>query len=256
MIIFNKLNEIDRLWSVEELFVLSLNERKLIFSKMNQHLESMNVEDRIMWAAKYLPKQFMLSSSFGIQSSVSLHLITRYFPNIPIVLIDTGYLFPETYRFIDRLKKNMKLNLYVFRATKSAAWQEARYGKLWEQGAIGIKRYNWINKVKPMHYALKTLRIKTWFAGLRRDQSNSRKMLSIITIQNGVFKFLPIIDWNDQKIHRYIRKYDLEYHPLKDQGYVSMGDIHTTHKKVLGMRDEDTRFFGLQRECGLHISDE
>lgn len=255
MIIFDQFIQINRVWSIEDFYVLSLNKQKLLFHKINKYLESINVEDRIIWAIKYLPKQLMLSSSFGIQSSVSLHLITRFLPSIPIVLIDTGYLFPETYRFIDKLKKTMKLNLYVFRSHRSAAWQEARYGRLWEQGIIGIEQYNLINKIQPMKQALKKLQIKTWISGLRREQSNSRKMLPVITIQNGVFKFLPIIDWNEQQINRYIEKYDLEYHPLKNKGYVSIGDVHTTHKKTIGMTDEDTRFFGLKRECGLHIQD-
>lgn len=81
----------------------------------------------------------MLSSSFGIQAAVSLHLVNQICPNIPVILTDTGYLFPETYRFIDELTDKLKLNLKVYRATESAAWQEARYGKLWEQGLKALK---------------------------------------------------------------------------------------------------------------------
>lgn len=255
MIISNQLNKINRLWNIEDLYDVSLNKKRLVFNEINQYLESISSDDRVRWAIRYLPNPSMLSSSFGIQSSVSLHLMTRYLPDIPVVLIDTGYLFPETYRFVDQLTKKMQLNLHVFSSEKSAAWQEARYGKLWEQGVTGIKQYNLINKIKPMRRALKALKIKTWFAGLRRNQANSRKTLSIIDIQNGVFKFLPIVDWSDNQLHQYIHQYNLDYHPLRDQGYVSIGDVHTTRKKDPGMKDEDTRFFGLQRECGLHVSD-
>lgn len=255
MIKFDSLNKINRFWNIEDFYALSLNEQKLLFNSINKYLESIKAEDRIIWAIKYLPKQFILSSSFGIQSVVSLHLITRYFSNIPVVLIDTGYLFPETYRFIDRLKEKMQLNLCVFRADESSAWQEARYGKLWEKGTEGISQYNLINKIKPMSCALKALKVKTWLAGLRRNQSSSRKNLSVMTIQKAVFKFLPIVDWDDNQICNYITQYNLDHHPLQGKGYVSLGDIHTTHKKKYGMKDEDTRFFGLQRECGLHVSD-
>ncbi len=78
-----------------------------------------------------------------------------------MILTDTGYLFPETYRFIDELTDKLKLNLKVYRATESAAWQEARYGKLWEQGVEGIEKYNDINKVEPMNRALKELNAQT-----------------------------------------------------------------------------------------------
>lgn len=250
-----QLDKINRIWSIQDFNILHQSKKKFVFQKINKYLESLTTEDRIMWAIQYLPKQMMLSSSFGAQSSVSLHLITRYYPKIPVILIDTGYLFPETYRFIDRLTKKMNLNLHVFKSNKSSAWQEARYGKLWEQGVQGIDRYNLINKIQPMHYALKQLRITTWFAGLRRAQSYTRKSLSVMSIQDKVFKFLPIIDWSDHQIHQYINKHNLEYHPLYNQGYVSIGDIHTTRKKDSGMKDEDTRFFGLKRECGLHHLD-
>lgn len=248
----NKLYKVNRIWHVADFINLHMDKKKLILNKINEYLESLNAEDRISWAGKFLPKKFMLSSSFGAQSSISLHLITRFYPKIPIVLIDTGYLFPETYRFVDQLKKEMKLNLYVFKSNQSPAWQEARYGKLWEQGITGISKYNLINKIKPMHHALKKLKISTWFSGLRRTQSNSRMNLPIIDIKHGIFKFLPIIDWSDQKIHQYMDQNRLPYNPLWKKGYVSIGDIHTTKKKEFGMKDEDTRFFGLKRECGLH----
>ncbi len=183
---------------------------------------------------------------------MSLHLVNQIHPDIPVILTDTGYLFPETYRFIDELTDKLKLNLKVYRATESAAWQEARYGKLWEQGVEGIEKYNDINKVEPMNRALKELNAQTWFAGLRREQSGSRANLPVLAIQRGVFKVLPIIDWNNRTIYQYLQKHGLKYHPLWDEGYLSVGDTHTTRKWEPGMAEEETRFFGLKRECGLH----
>lgn len=78
-----------------------------------------------------------------------------------MILTDTGYLFPETYQFIDELTDTLKLNLQVYRAKESAARQEARYGKLWEQGVEGIEKYNDINKVEPMNRALQELNAQT-----------------------------------------------------------------------------------------------
>ncbi|MBP2168062.1 phosphoadenosine phosphosulfate reductase [Erwinia toletana] len=227
-------------------------ERVMALAEVNTQLEKLSAEERVSWALENLPGDFVLSSSFGIQAAVSLHLVTRQKPDIPVILTDTGYLFAETYQFIDSLTEKLDLNLKVFRAEQSAAWQEARYGKLWEQGVEGIEKYNQINKVEPMNRALETLGGQTWFAGLRRDQSGSRAHLPVLAIQRGVFKILPIIDWDNKQVYQYLQQNGLSYHPLWDEGYLSVGDTHTTRKWEPGMAEEETRFFGLKRECGLH----
>lgn len=227
-------------------------ERVMALAEVNNKLEKLSAEERVSWALEHLPGDFVLSSSFGIQAAVSLHLVTRQQPDIPVILTDTGYLFPETYQFIDSLTEKLDLNLKVFRAEQSAAWQEARYGKLWEQGVEGIEKYNQINKVEPMNRALQTLGGQSWFAGLRRDQSGSRAHLPVLAIQRGVFKILPIIDWDNRQVYQYLQQNGLSYHPLWDEGYLSVGDTHTTRKWEPGMAEEETRFFGLKRECGLH----
>lgn len=227
-------------------------DRVLQLAETNSQLEKLSAEARVAWALENLPGEYVLSSSFGIQAAVSLHLVNQVRPDIPVILTDTGYLFPETYQFIDQLVDKLKLNLQVFRAEQSPAWQEARYGKLWEQGVEGIEKYNLINKVEPMNRALETLGGQTWFAGLRREQSGSRANLPVLAVQRGVFKILPIIDWDNRKIYQYLTEHGLSYHPLWEQGYLSVGDTHTTQKWEPGMSEEETRFFGLKRECGLH----
>lgn len=131
-------------------------DRVLALAEINAQLETLSAEERVAWALENLPGEYVLSSSFGIQAAVSLHLVNQIRPDIPVILTDTGYLFPETYQFIDELTDKLKLNLKVYRAGESPAWQEARYGKLWEQGVEGIEKYNDINKVEPMNRALKS----------------------------------------------------------------------------------------------------
>jgi phosphoadenosine phosphosulfate reductase len=218
----------------------------------SDHLTTASAQDRILWAHNLFGQGLVLSSSFGIQSAVSLHLATSVIPDIPVILIDTGYLFPETYRFIDELTERLHLNLKVYRSLHSPAWQESRYGKLWEQGLDGIVKYNAINKVEPMQRALQKLQATAWLAGLRRDQSDSRKDLKVVSQQDGRAKIHPILDWSNKQIHDYLKTHDLPYHPLWEQGYLSVGDTHTTRKWEEGMTEEETRFFGLKRECGLH----
>jgi phosphoadenosine phosphosulfate reductase len=225
----------------------------LDLDSLNAELRPLRAEDRVALAIERLPGQHLMSSSFGAQAAVSLHLLTRARPQIPVILIDTGYLFPETYRFIDLLTERLDLNLKVYRSASSPAWEEARHGKLWERGQEGIERYNRIHKVEPMERALRELRAGTWFAGLRREQSASRAAIEPVQLTGaGRFKVHPIFDWTDHDIYRYLRQHDLPYHPLWEQGYVSIGDWHTTRSLREAADANGTRFFGLKRECGLH----
>lgn len=218
----------------------------------NQELATVGAEQRVAWTLENFPGRVVLTSSFGAQSAVCLHMVTQQQPDIPVVLVDTGYLFPETYRFIDELSERLSLNIHIYRAELSAAWQEARYGKLWEQGVEGIDRYNRFNKVEPMQRALKDLKAAAWISGLRRQQAKSRQNLDVLLWRNGRCKVHPLIDWTDRDVYRYLSQYNLPYHPLWHQGYVSIGDTHTTRRLLDGMTEEETRFFGLKRECGLH----
>ncbi|WP_266168186.1 phosphoadenylyl-sulfate reductase [Dyella subtropica] len=221
-------------------------------AELNAWLATQSAEQRVAWALEHAPGTHVLSSSFGAQAAVSLHLVTQQRSNLPVVLVDTGYLFPETYQFIDELAECLSLNLKVYRSLLSPAWMESRYGQLWDQGVEGIDRYNQLRKVEPMQRALTELGAGSWFAGLRRGQSRSRESIAFVERRNERWKFHPIADWSDRDIGQYLQRHDLPYHPLWEQGYVSIGDTHTTRRWEPGMDAEDTRFFGLKRECGLH----
>lgn len=218
----------------------------------NDQLEHLEAEDRVRIALEHFDDQIVLTSSFGAQAAVMLHLITQQKPSIPVVLVDTGYLFPETYRFIDELSDRLKLNLKVHRAEMTAAWQEARYGKLWEQGLDGLNKYNDINKVQPMRKALESLNAEAWFSGIRRAQSSSRQERKIVEEQNGRIKIHPIADWDNRQVHFYLKENNLPYHPLWEQGYMSIGDWHSSSPVTAETNEEESRFGGLKRECGLH----
>lgn len=231
---------------------LRLSNDQQALAAINLAHAAMSVEARVAWALEHAPGEAVLSSSFGAQSAVSLHLITRQQPTIPVVLIDTGYLFAETYRFVDELTERLSLNLKVYRSRIGISWMEARYGRLWEQGIEGLDRYNGIRKVEPMQRALDELHAGTWFAGLRRTQARSRADIDFVEHRNGRWKFHPLADWTDRDVGMYLKRHELPYHPLWDEGYVSIGDTHTSRRWEPGMDAEDTRFFGLKRECGLH----
>lgn len=232
--------------------LISAAEDDRALAELNVWLDAKSAGDRIEWAIETLPGQHVMSSSFGAQSAALLHLATGHKADMPVVLVDTGYLFPETYRFADALTERLSLNLQVVRSKIGIAWMEARFGRLWEQGLEGIERYNSLRKVEPMRRALAELGARTWIAGLRRAQSDSRRGIRVLELREGRWKLHPLADWSDRNVWDYAQSNHLPYHPLWEKGYVSIGDVHTTRALEGGMRAEDTRFFGLKRECGLH----
>ncbi|MGI9590367.1 MAG: phosphoadenylyl-sulfate reductase [Myxococcota bacterium] len=197
----------------------------------------------------------VLSTSFGIQSAVMLHLATRVAPDIPVVWVDTGYLPPETYRFAEELREQLDLNLHMVSSALSPARMEALFGRLWETGKVeDLDRYDRIRKVEPMKRALDELGATAWLAGLRADQTEHRRTLPVVGEQWGRAKYLPILDWSTRDLHRYLKAHDLPYHPLFYEGYATVGDVHTS--RPLGADDtdgRDTRFLGLKQECGIHL---
>jgi len=218
----------------------------------NNVVSRLPAEGRVLWATDIFGDKIVLSTSFGIQSPVMLHLVTRIIPDVPVIFIDTGYLFPETYLFAETVTKRLGLNLKTYNPIMTPARQEAMYGRLWEQGIEGLRKYSLINKVEPMDRALAELRGKIWLTGIRRSQSVSRQELDFVSLQNQTFKLAPILDWSDERVDEYLQTNNLPEHPLRQRGYVSVGDWHSTSVLEKDMTPEQTRFQGLKRECGLH----
>ena len=231
-------------------------ETALDLDAVNAELALANAEEVIRWAAGRFPGRVIMTSSFGTQAAVMLHLVTRVIPDIPIVFIDTGFHFPETYRFAEEMTRRLNLNLKVYQPEISSARMVALKGQLWDQGVEGMNEYDRIRKVEPMVRALKELAPAAWFAGLRAQQTDFRKTLRKVELdgKRGVYKIHPILDWTGKDVHDYLKKHELPYHPLHEQGYVSIGDWHSTRPITGEDADErSTRFRGLKQECGLHV---
>lgn len=221
---------------------------------LSAELESLKAGDRLRLLQERYGSRLVATTSFGIQAVVMLHLIHENAPEIPVVFIDTGYLFKETYQYIDEVTKRFpKLDLRVYQPAITAARMEALYGKLWEQGREGNDRYGIITKVEPMDRALKDIGGDVWLSGVRRSQSKTRASRSFAEQQKKTLKIYPILDWADAQVSIYTSQNDLPPHPLAAQGYVTMGDWHSTSPVVEGQDAEGTRFNGEKYECGLHL---
>ncbi|MEO1094813.1 MAG: phosphoadenosine phosphosulfate reductase [Cyanobacteria bacterium J06638_28] len=228
---------------------------KTVNQQLSPFLTHKDPKQIVSWAAKTFSEGSVMSTSFGIQSAVMLHLVTQVAPAIPVIWVDTGYLPAETYQFADGLTRRLRLNLKVYQSPLSPARMEALYGRLWaNQDVDSLNKYDQIRKVEPMQRALQELKATAWLAGLRADQTDHRKTLDVVTHQQGVYKVLPILNWNAKDVYYYLQTYDLPYHPMFDRGYVSVGDWHSSRPLMASDSDErDTRFHGLKQECGLHL---
>lgn len=229
--------------------------QRLNLQEVNQDVAQLSATDLVAWGARTFGEGLVLSTSFGIQSAVMLHLVTSVIPTIPVVWIDTGYLPSETYTFAEDLTQRLNLNLKVYQSPLSPARMEAIYGRLWEQADIeSLNRYDQIRKVEPMQRALKELGARAWLSGLRRDQTRFRQTLDPVTFDRNLYKIHPILGWSSKDIYEYLIAHDLPYHPYFDKGYVTVGDWHSSRPLTSSDENErDTRFQGLKQECGLHL---
>lgn len=222
--------------------------------QVNAELADADAPQVVRWAAKTFGERLVMTSSFGAQAAVMLHLVTREVPDIPVIFIDTGFHFPETYRFADAMTDRLGLNLKVYAPQLSPAWMVARHGRLWEKDTKeALDQYDRMHKLEPMQRALKELNVGAWLAGLRGGQTDHRKSLARVVRQDGFFKVHPILSWTTKDVHEYLKKHDLPYHPLYEQGYPSIGDWHSTFPIGEGQDERAGRFRGLKQECGLHL---
>ena len=214
----------------------------------------LSAENLLRWAADEFGDSLAVSTSFGIQSAVTLCLVTRVKPDIKVVWIDTGYLPDETYAYATTLAKQLNLNVHVYESTLSPAQMESEHGRLWESDDLeDLNLYDQIRKVEPMQRALKDLDVSGWVSGLRASQTEFRQRLPPLKRSGSQFRIHPILEWSNRDVYHFMQENDLPQHPLFHQGYVTVGDAHSSRPLELNDASErDTRFRGQKQECGLH----
>jgi len=226
---------------------------EVLLARARTELADADAATIVRWAAETFGRGLVVTSSFGAHSAVMLHLVSEHAPGTPVVLIDTGHLFLETYRFAHDLAERLDLDLRIFQPRMTAAHQEAIYGRLWEQGEEGVREYLRINKVEPLQRALREIRPAAWLSGVRAEQTDHRAELEIVSAQDGRVKVHPILKWRLSDVEAYLESKDLPHHPLHAQGYRSIGDVHSTLPTLPGQDPREGRILGAKRECGIHL---
>lgn len=222
-------------------------------AELSAELAALRAGERLRLLRERFGDRLVATTSFGIQAGVMLHLLKEHAPDIPVVFIDSGYLFPETYRYAQQLTELFDLDVRVYQPLLSAARLEALHGRLWEQDGDGPSKYGLITKVEPMNRALTELGRDIWLSGMRRAQSRTRADRPFAEQQKKTLKVYPILDWADAQVEVYFQTHQIPRHPLAAKGYVTMGDWHSTVPATTGVDPEATRFNGQKYECGLHL---
>ena len=221
---------------------------------INAEFGRLGALDRIAWAVDHYLDQVAVSTSFGADSAVMLHLAIQVNPKIKVISVDTGFLFPETHAFRADLIERLGLNLILFQPSMEAGPFVATHGRMWESNPNACCAFN---KQEPFDRAKRELGLEAWITGIRREQSSTRRNTPYVLRDfDDLIKFCPIADWTAQDVHYYLQENDLPYHPLRRDGYVSIGCTHCTRRIGPGEDPRSGRWAGFDKtECGLHTFD-
>ena len=221
-----------------------------------KELENLSPQDQLQWGYEQFNESFVLTTSFGIQSAVLLHMTLglKSKKKPKIIWIDTGYLPKETYSYAEELTTLFELDIVVAQSSISPARMEAIYGRLWETGVQkDLEKYHQIRKVEPLENTLLNLNVNCWASGVRKGQTKNRQSMSHIDYIRDRLTLRPLLNWTKKDIFYYMEKNNLPQHPLFEKGYSTVGDWHSSEAENSNSKGRSTRFGGLSEECGIHL---
>lgn len=216
-------------------------------------LENLNPEEVLNTVLGAYPGQSIcLTCSFQAEDMIVLDLVRQRIPSIPVLFLETGYHFAQTYEYRDRMAREWSLNLVNVIPRNTVEQQETEFGILHRTDPT---RCCQLRKVDPLLQALEPFEI--WFTGLRREQSPTRKNLKKIEehrLPTGktLLKVSPLADWTWGQVWEYTGKHQLSYLPQYDQGYLSIGCEPCTAIPDDPANPRSGRWGGKKLECGIH----
>lgn len=231
---------------------------ELDIAAVNQLFEKSHPMDVVKWAAAEFGDELVMSSSFGADSAVLLHMATRLKPDIKVIMVDTGYLFPETWGFMEELRRRLNLNVWVFRTKNDPIAYLQKSGEDDPRQRVNVPACCAANKNEPFDRAMKQLVPKAWLRGIRRKQADTRAERQFVELSRryGCFAISPLLGWTGREIHQYLKENDLPYHPLREQGYLSIGCNPQTCTRAISAGEDERagRWAGSGKiECGINL---
>lgn len=199
----------------------------------------------------------------GAEDVVLIHMAVKFRKDIPVFCLDTGRLHPETYRFIDTVKKFYKLKIDIMFPEQAAVRELVSEKGLFSFYQDNHKECCGIRKIAPLKSKLLTL--DAWVTGQRKDQSPGTRA-DIPVIQDDpafsrpnetLIKYNPLANWTSAQVWQYIREFEVPYNPLHDQGFHSIGCEPCTRPIGPAQHEREGRWWwedATKKECGLHSS--
>ena len=234
-----------------------LTEHTFDLKKLNHEFGTKKPEEIIAWAVREFSGKIAVTSSFGPESGVLLHKVSRINPGLPVLFLETGYHFPETLEYKEKLTRLFGLTHVV--DLKADPQKKAEVVKQYE-GVPYEKNPDLccqINKVEPIDRALKDF--DAWISGIRRHQTDFRKSVRMIEeykkpeAENHLFKVSPLANLTSRELWWYLKEHNIPKHPLYDKGYLSVGCWPCTRPVQPGDDERSGRWAGKAKtECGIH----
>ena len=226
---------------------------------INPLLEASEPQKVVEWAAATFGRDLVMSSSFGAESMLLIHMVTRVLPDVRIVMVDTGYLFPETHAFMEEMRHRFNLNVWVFRTRNDPIAYLQRAGEGDSQWRKDVVACCAANKNEPFDRAMKQLAPKAWLRGIRRHQAETRRSVPFVewSRRYNCYAVSPLLNWTGREIFAYMKRYDLPYHPLYEKGYMSIGcnPLSCTLPIQAGEDPRSGRWAGQGKlECGINVT--
>jgi len=231
---------------------------KLDLDALGPMLEGKDPAQIVAWSAAQFGDELVMSSSFGAESALLIHMAIQVVPDIKIVFTDTGYLFPETFAFMEQLRQRFKLNVWTYRTRNDPfAYLKAAGEKdpTWRENVDGCCA---ANKNEPFERAMKELRPDAWLRGIRRNQAETRAARQPIewSKRYDCYAISPLLGMTSKDIFAYMKRHDLPYHPLYEKGYASIGcnPLSCTRPIMPGEDPRAGRWSGKNKlECGINV---
>jgi len=226
--------------------------------ELNQQLEKAAPQEILLWAWETFTQDgatmapaIAAMSSFQTQSVPLLYMIAHTLPHLPVYFIDTGFHFPETLAFRDRLAEEWHLNVKILKPALDKAAFQKQHGDLYLHDP---EKCCQINKIQPWQTVKDGL--AAWITGIRRDQTATRRHTPVIHREpGGQYKICPLANWTEDMIQQYRQEHSLPAHPLYSQGYRSLGCRMCTSPVQETDPVRAGRWANLElEECGLHLS--
>ncbi|MGH1470230.1 MAG: phosphoadenylyl-sulfate reductase [Cellvibrionaceae bacterium] len=197
----------------------------------------------------------------GAEDVVLVDMAHQINPNVNVFSLDTGRLHPETYRFIEKVRKHYNINIELLLPNAESVNKLVREKGLFSFYEDDHKECCSLRKVMPLKEKLLTL--DAWVTGQRRDQSpGTRAQIPVIQDdrafsrpQETLTKFNPLANWSSRMVWDYIRSYNVPFNELHEQGYISIGCEPCTRPLGPNQHEREGRWWweeATQKECGLH----